>query len=173
MERNYFFTPGKINYVAGTKRPDVPCILCSIVEKDPRVSSLEVYRTDNFIVSVNLYPYNLGHLIIFPVRHVEDISPLTEAEVLELHNLQILSMEVNKHIYNTTSFNIGYNIGDLSGASIKHLHMHVVPRYAREVGFIDVLNGTRVIVEDPVETVKKLTEAFKNISSQGFQIPNE
>jgi len=165
MEKQYLFTPDKLNYIIG-ERPKVDCILCAVVNGDKSVKSLEVHRDKNFIVSVNLYPYNLGHIIIFPVRHIEDIISFSEEEIIELHNLQIMSIKVIKKLYNATSFNIGYNIGEASGASIKHLHLHVVPRYLREAGFLDILNGCRLIVESPTETVRKLKECFATIINQ-------
>lgn len=162
MKKQYLFTPDKIRYIKG-ERPGVECILCAIINGDEAVKSLEIYRTQHFLVSVNLYPYNLGHLIIFPLRHIEDITPFSTEEIIELHNLQIVCMQVIKKLYNAVSFNIGYNIGEASGASIKHLHLHVVPRYLKEAGFLDILNGCRLIVEDPLETVRKLKSAFEDI----------
>ena len=68
MKKN-LFVPSKGEYVKG-KRPAVECILCSIMQKDPEVINLEVVRSKNFIIAVNLYPYNPGHLMIFPNRHI-------------------------------------------------------------------------------------------------------
>jgi len=153
------FVPSKLKYVKGD-RPNVECILCSVAAKDPKVASLDIYRTENFIVSANLFPYNPGHLMIFPIRHIESMESFTPEEVIELHNLQIKSLDILRRNYNADGYNIGYNIGKTSGASIDHLHLHIVPRYPREVGFIDVIGGARIIVEDPNETVRRLTEEF-------------
>jgi ATP adenylyltransferase len=161
MSSDRLFVPSKQEYVRG-KRPDVKCILCSVVNKDPKVDKLDIYSSENFVVSVNLYPYNPGHLIIFTKRHIENIIELKENEVIELHKLQVMSVNILRENYNAQAFNIGYNIGLNSGASIEHLHIHVVPRYPREVGFIDVISGTRIIVEDPINTVNKLKIAFNN-----------
>jgi len=155
-----FFVANKMNYIKGDNRPKVECILCSIVENDPQVDILDLYRGENFIITLNLYPYNPGHLLIFPKRHIETITPFTKEEILELHELELLSFEVLTKEYNTTSFNIGYNIGYASGASIKHLHMHIVPRYERELGFAEIISGTKVIAEDPRNTLKRLRKAF-------------
>lgn len=154
------FVPSKINYVKGD-RPNVECILCSVINKDPNVQNLDIYRTKNFVVSANLFPYNPGHLMIFPIKHTETVEDFTDEEALELHKLQVKGIKILKRLYNTQSFNVGYNMGKSSGASIDHLHMHIVPRYPREVGFIDVIGGARIIVEDPNDTVKKLKEEFQ------------
>ncbi|MFN8578452.1 MAG: HIT domain-containing protein [Candidatus Sericytochromatia bacterium] len=155
------FVPSKLKYVKG-ERPNVKCILCAVVDKDPNVSNLDVYRTKNFIVSANLFPYNPGHLMIFPIRHIETIEDFTDEEALELHHLQLKSLKILRNNYNCQSFNVGYNIGSSSGASIDHLHLHIVPRYPREIGFIDVIGGARILVEDPNDTVSKLRDEFNN-----------
>lgn len=162
------FVPSKQNYAKG-ERPKVACILCSVANKDSKVEVLDIYHTENFIVSANLFPYNPGHIMIFPKKHVLTTENFSKEEVIELHELQLLSLEVLKENYNTTSFNLGYNIGPSSGASIDHLHLHLVPRYPREVGFIDVIGNARIIVEAPKDTVTKLAKAFKEKSSK----PNE
>jgi len=154
-----FFVANKMDYIRGN-RPKVECILCSIVEEDSKVDILDLYRGKNFIISLNLYPYNPGHLLIFPKRHIETITTFTPEEVQELHELQVLSMDVLTKEYTATSFNIGYNIGYASGASIKHLHLHIVPRYERELGFADIISSTKVIAEDPRNTLDRLKKAF-------------
>ena len=71
MQKN-LFVPNKMGYVRGKDKPDVDCILCAIVEENDKVVRLEVYRTDLFVVALNLYPYSPGHLMIFPKRHVTE-----------------------------------------------------------------------------------------------------
>ncbi len=160
-KRDILFVPSKQEYAKG-KRPKVKCILCAIVEKNPDVDLLDIYRTNNFVVSANLFPYNPGHLMIFPIKHIESMVTLTKDEIIELHELQLLSLKILNEYYNAQGYNIGYNLGPVSGASISHLHLHIVPRYQREVGFIDVIGNARIIVEDPKDTVTKLTKAFQD-----------
>ena len=163
--RKNLFVPNKMPYAKGKNRPDVPCILCAIVEKDEKVECLEVHRTELFTISLNLYPYSPGHLLIFPNRHIVDVRELSSDEVSNLHQLQCLSFEVLMHAYQPRGFNVGYNMGEASGASIAHLHLHVVPRYPRELGFMDVIGGARIIIEDPNATQEKLFDIFQEISS--------
>jgi len=158
------FVPNKMDYVRGRDRPDVECILCAIISGDERVEKLEVYQSELFFVSLNLYPYTPGHLMVFPKRHVVDIRELTSYEVEQLHNLQNLCLNVLDKVYSPHGYNIGYNLGSAAGASIQHLHLHIVPRYQRELGFIDIIGGAKIIVEDPIRTQYRLREAFRENS---------
>ena len=164
MKKN-LFVPSKGEYVKG-KRPAVECILCSIMQNAPEVINLEVVRSKNFIVAVNLYPYNPGHLMIFPNRHIEEVEKLSLSEVEELHKLTIISLKVLRNLYNPHGFNVGYNLGKGSGASIKHLHLHIVPRYENELSFIDVLSGSKIIVEEPKDTMQRLKVEYKKYAEE-------
>jgi ATP adenylyltransferase len=155
--RDHLFNTEKLAYVKGDK-PAVACILCAIRDRDPALINLEVARRDGFIVSVNLYPFNPGHVMIFPERHVQNLADLTEAEALALHRLSVNTLAALEEEYHPAGYNAGYNLGSHSGASIPHIHFQIVPRYANEVGFLDVLAGTRLAVTDPVEVRDRLRE---------------
>jgi ATP adenylyltransferase len=156
----------KLNYVKG-KRPKVRCILCSIGKRSPKVKNLVVYETEGFTIALNLYPYNVGHLMIFPKRHVIDVRTLKKEEVLEIHRLAKMSLDILDELYKPSGYNLGYNIGSFSGASIEHIHLHIVPRYRNELGFIDIIGGSKIIVEEPSLTKEKLWEAFERRSCEG------
>ena len=160
-KRNNLFVPGKMKYARGKKRPDVECILCAIVEGSDKVARLEVHRSELFVVTLNLYPYTPGHLMVFPKRHITDPRELSCEEVLELHRMQNLCLDVLESVYTPHGFNLGYNLGDAGGASIAHLHFHIVPRYRRETGFIDIIAGTKIIVEDPNVSLAHIRAAFE------------
>jgi ATP adenylyltransferase len=157
--RDHLFSLNKINYIKGDK-PRVGCILCAINERNPLVENLEIIRTDNFILSLNLYPYNPGHVMIFPARHRVDFQDLSDTEALEMHRLMVKSISILKEEFTPSGFNIGFNLGCGSGASIDHIHQHVVPRYGNESGFMDVLSGTRIIVIDPREVLERMRKRF-------------
>ena len=156
------FIPSKKAYITGEKRPKVDCILCEVCKNNPEVDNLLIWKNDLVAVTVNLYPYTSGHILIFPVRHVTETSQLTKDEVFQIHQLQVYSINVLKELYKPGGFNVGYNIGYTSGASINHLHQHIVPRYLRELGFIDVISGAKIFIEDPKVTMKNLQKAFKD-----------
>jgi len=156
------FSFNKLNYIKGEK-PKVNCILCSIFDKNPIVDNLLVKEAKYTAICVNKFPYNSGHLLIFPKRHIIDYRDLKEEEEVELNFLLKESLNILDNLYSPSGYNIGFNIGDFAGASIRHLHIHVVPRHKNELGFIDIVGGAKIIVEDPVVTMKKLKKEFDKI----------
>jgi len=154
--RSYICVPSKGNYARGENRPKVDCILCSIAERNPEVQQKIVYENKDYMVVLNIYPYNPGHLLIFPIRHVEDFEELSSEEVSGLFLLTQKSVRLLKEVYHPHGFNIGINQGEAAGASVKHFHIQVVPRYHSEIGFMETINGTRVVVETLDETLRKL-----------------
>ena len=150
----YFFNFEKMAYVKGP-RP-ASCILCLLRERSPEVEDLSFWRDDLFLASVNLYPYNPGHVLLCPLRHVEDVRELTPQEETRLTAVQRWLLSLLDACCSPAGYNIGYNMGGAAGASISHLHLHLIPRYPRETGIADLIAGKRVLVEDPRETTRKL-----------------
>lgn len=159
----YFFNFEKIAYLKG-KRPE-GCILCLVRDRDPAVTDLTVYREEDFTVCLNLYPYNPGHLLVFPHRHIADLRDLSPPEWLRLQEVLKMALDVLTAEYNPAGFNVGCNMGLSAGASIEHLHYHIIPRYPREIGIAELLAGKRVLVEHPLDTKERLMAAFKKRSS--------
>jgi ATP adenylyltransferase len=152
----YFFNFEKMAYVKGARPPG--CILCLIRDGSADVIDLSFWRDDLFLASVNLYPYNPGHLLLYPLRHIEDVRELTAAEERRLCAVQRWLLDLVDRGCAPQGYNIGYNMGGAAGASISHLHMHIIPRYPRETGIADLIAGRRVLVEDPRETTRKFRE---------------
>ncbi len=155
-EGGYFFNFDKMAYVKGRQPPG--CILCLTRDQHSDVADLSIWRDDLFIASVNLYPYNPGHLLLYPLRHVEDVRELTAGEEQRLLLLQRWLLGILDKACAPHAYNIGYNMGAAAGASISHLHLHIIPRYPRETGIADLIAGRRVLVEDPRETTRRLRE---------------
>lgn len=158
--KKHLFIPSKVDYVRG-KRPQVDCILCAIITNDKKVVDSGIFSNALMTIALNLYPYNPGHLMIFPNRHIESIEELSRDEVMEMHRLMVLAKKILQKHYHPQGFNIGYNLGESSGASIRHLHRHIVPRYRNELGFVDILSGTKIFVEDPRSALVELKRLFK------------
>ena len=155
MFRENLFSINKLNYTKG-ERPEVNCILCAVSKRDKLVIDLTIQETENFLVTVNLYPYNTGHLMIFPKIHITDLRNMDAGQSAEMEILTKKFMNIIEKVYHPDGFNIGYNIGENSGASIPHLHRHIIPRYKNEIGVIDIIGGAKIIVEDPVVTRDKI-----------------
>ncbi len=154
----YFYNFEKVAYLKAPK-PD-ECILCLIRERSDAVENLTIYENDLFNISLNLYPYNPGHIIVFPLRHVEDLRELTAKEQHSLSEVVNTSLDILDREYSPTGINYGCNMGLDAGASIAHLHFHIIPRYPRETGIADLIAGKRILVENPRVTLQKLRKAF-------------
>jgi ATP adenylyltransferase len=154
----YFFNFNKLPYLKGRKPEG--CILCGIVAKKEGAIDLRVHESASFVVSLNLYPYNPGHCMIFPKRHLVDIRDYSRMESIELHEVLTETLDVLSALYSPQAYTIGYNMGLEAGASIEHLHLHLIPRYGREIGIAELIGGGRVLVEDPKASYERLKEAF-------------
>jgi ATP adenylyltransferase len=154
----YFFNFDKLGYLKGGKPEG--CILCLVAAGSCEVERLVVHETASFVVSLNLYPYNPGHLIVFPKRHLVDIRDLSGKEREELDSLVDACLGVLDGTMKPSAYNIGYNMGLAAGASIEHLHLHIIPRYPREIGIAELIAGSRVLVQDPRDTRELLASAF-------------
>lgn len=162
---DYFFSFNKMKYFR-EKKPE-GCILCLIREGSSQVENLTVYSDSLVSVSVNLYPYNPGHLLVFPNRHIRDIRELTEDEEKAINMTIKKALSVLDRAFHPSAYNVGYNMGLEAGGSIDHLHCHIIPRYPREIGIAELIGGKKVLVESPYDTAAKLTEAFSSFPSRG------
>src|SRR5918999_2869420 len=142
------------------------CVFCLEAADDlPAEESLVVRRGEVAIALLNKYPYSSGHLMAAPVRHVGAFAELTDAEVLEVHALARAALDALGRTYGPDGFNLGWNLGRVAGAGIAdHVHLHVVPRWARDTNFIPVLGDTKVIPEFLLETRDRLREAWGSAS---------
>ena len=156
----------KLDYVKGKSRPKVDCILCAMVQDSKEVETYKIHQDQLAVVNLNLYPYNPGHLMVFPLRHIIDFRELTDEELLHISRLIKCSQNLIQEVYQPNGFNIGLNVGESSGASISHIHFHVVPRYKGEMGFLDILSQTRIVVEP----LSKVYEKFKALSEKHFKL---
>jgi ATP adenylyltransferase len=156
LNADYFFSFQKYGYVKGD-RP-AGCILCLIRDRDEAVLDLSVHRDPLFIAAVNLYPYNPGHLLVFPARHLTDLRELTPEEDAHLARLTRYLLDRLDGLNRAAGYNLGYNMGRAAGASIDHLHLHIIPRFPNELGIADLLAGKRVLVESPPETARRLRD---------------
>jgi ATP adenylyltransferase len=150
----HLWTPYRMAYIRGEGKPtgDHDCPFCLI----PRMSDedgLIVARGETVFAVLNLYPYNAGHLMLVPYRHVPDYTDLTAREVAELGAFTQTAMRVVRAVSGAHGFNIGMNQGSVAGAGIAdHLHQHAVPRWGGDTNFMPVIGLTRVLPQVLSET---------------------
>jgi ATP adenylyltransferase len=144
------WTPHRMAYIAGQNKPTsdeagAGCPFCRIPSL-PDADGLIVQRADAAYAVLNLYPYNPGHLMLVPYRHVADYTELTPAEVADVARLTQEAMQAVRTVSAAHGFNIGINQGEIAGAGIAaHLHQHVVPRWGGDANFMPVIGQTKVL----------------------------
>ncbi|MFB3143957.1 MAG: HIT domain-containing protein [Candidatus Methylomirabilales bacterium] len=138
------------------------CILCEKAKGDEDTKNLILARGPLTYVLMNIYPYNSGHLMIAPYRHLKSLEKLSPDETAEMIAWASKSERILREAFHAEGFNIGVNVGKVAGAGIDdHLHMHVVPRWNGDTNFMPVLGETKVIPEYLEETYAKLLPYYQ------------
>ena len=142
------WTPHRAVYVeAGQSAHDDSCPFCSAPSRSDD-EALIVARGEHAYVLLNLYPYNPGHLLVCPYRHVSTYDLATSDEVAEIASLTQIAMRVVTQVSHAQGFNIGMNQGQVGGAGIAaHLHQHVVPRYGGDSNFFPIIAQTKAVTQ--------------------------
>jgi len=137
------------------------CVMCEAIAGAGQAESLVVHvGKDNFVV-MNLYPYNAGHLMVAPHRHIASLSEATEDELAEMMALARRLEAVLGEVYEPHGINVGMNVGRTAGAGVaEHIHLHIVPRWNGDTSFISVVGDTRVIPEQPAQAAARLRPYF-------------
>lgn len=162
----HLWAPWRMEYIEHNlkENSDDDCIFCTRLEAADDDKHLILHRGVNAFIIMNLYPYNNGHLMIVPNRHVGDITELNDKELLEISQLISLSVRALQQAINPDGFNIGMNLGRVAGAGIAdHLHYHVVPRWNGDTNFMPVIGNTKVISQGLHECYFNLKNALANI----------
>ena len=154
------WAPWRMEYILSEKEDG--CIFCNHLQKGDDRESLILYRGKHSFVIMNRYPYNNGHLMVAPYRHVGALEELSEEEAKEIMvNIQ-RCLSVLKEVMSPHGFNIGANVGKVAGAGVEdHLHFHIVPRWEGDTNYMAVVGSTRVIPEHLRESYEHLAKAFR------------
>ncbi|ROO84359.1 ATP adenylyltransferase [Actinocorallia herbida] len=159
------WTPHRMAYIKGENKPTGPgaadgCPFCEI-PKGPDEEGLVVRRGEGVYAVLNLYPYNSGHLLICPYRHVADYTELDDAEALELAKFTQAGLIAVRRGTGAQGANVGMNLGLVAGAGIAaHLHQHIVPRWGGDTNFMPVVGHTKVMPQLLRDTRKVLAESW-------------
>ena len=156
---NTLWTPWRMAYIRREKRPG--CIFCEMLEAGDDPAQLILHRGELAFLVLNKYPYNNGHLLAVPYRHVDTLEALTAEEATDMMAEVALGIRALRRASNPEGFNIGVNIGKIAGAGvIDHVHAHVVPRWGGDTNFMPVLGGTRVVPQALDDTAALLRDAW-------------
>ncbi len=166
------WTPYRMSYVRGEESEpsadaldlddgaDPACPFCRIAAGGAQ-SELVVHRGETCFVVLNLYPYNPGHLMVVPRRHVADYTDLTAAETAEVAALTQHALRTIRAVSQPHGFNVGLNLGGVAGGSLsQHLHQHVVPRWSGDANFMTVLGQTKTLPQLLEDTRDLLAAAW-------------
>lgn len=156
MER--LWTPWRLAYVTAAAKETSGCVFCNaLAPNGSNGEALIVFRGTHCFIILNLYPYNNGHLMVVPQRHVGRLADLSTEESSELMRLTRVVEMALEELYQPHGFNMGLNLGKSAGAGVlDHLHMHVVPRWNGDTNFMTVVGETRVLPEDLERTAERL-----------------
>lgn len=151
------WAPWRINYISGKKQKG--CVFCK-ARKSPD-DFFVVFKTKYSLCILNLFPYNNGHLMVSPVRHVRELSVLRQAQVLDLFRAVVKAKRLLEVVLKPDGFNMGLNINRSAGAGITgHLHIHIVPRWQGDTNFMPITAGTKIISQSLNQLHQQLKDAY-------------
>lgn len=154
------WSPWRMEYVSSAD-DQVGCIFCATLDgKEDELTHI-LHRGEDAFVLLNAFPYNTGHLMVAPTRHVAELSELRPEERSALMELTTSATDIVKKAMNPEGFNVGINLGRAAGAGIPgHVHVHVVPRWAGDTNFMTVTGHAKVLPEMLADTAAKLRPGF-------------
>ena len=163
MTRKQLLAPWRIDFIK-SKKP-LGCFICEKADctsHELKVKNHVVAYGKHCFILLNDYPYNAGHLMISPLRHISDLEGLTFDERVELMEMTIRAKAILTDTMNPEGFNIGLNLGSAAGAGHKiHIHQHVVPRWDGDANFMTTVGEVRVLPEALEATTQHLIDAYR------------
>jgi ATP adenylyltransferase len=161
LKRDVLWAPWRKAYVSAGGKTE-GCVLCNALERAEEPDGLVVHVASLSFIVMNLFPYNSGHVMVVPRRHVGTLAASTSEELAEMMALARRLEQVMSEVYRPDGLNLGMNLGRPAGAGVTdHIHLHVVPRWTGDTNFMTVAGNTRVIPEDPVQACARLRSRFQ------------
>jgi ATP adenylyltransferase len=155
------WAPWRKTYLRSSSGKRSGCLFCSLLRDKKDKRNLVLFRTAHHAVILNRYPYNNGHLMIVPKRHIACLSQMNVLEKSEFFEVLEKVMKALTSAMKPQGFNLGMNISDVAGAGIPdHVHWHIVPRWKGDVNFMPVVAGIKVISESLESAYEVLTQAM-------------
>ncbi|MCU0285798.1 MAG: HIT domain-containing protein [Acidobacteria bacterium] len=144
------------------------CVFCDALKKTDQ-ESLICYKGNKFFIIMNRYPYNSGHLMIVPYRHIDSPDKIPAVAAVEMWELINKSMNILKRNFNPAGFNIGMNLGKAAGAGVQdHIHLHIVPRWEGDANFMPVICQTDVVSYD-INTIFQILHKDFNLKKEELE----
>ncbi|MCB0378189.1 MAG: HIT domain-containing protein [Bdellovibrionales bacterium] len=166
-ERAVLESPHRLEYVRRLVKPK-GCVFCSASKAKASAESLVIFKSQSMMVVLNKYPYNNGHILVTPRRHVADFEKLTEKELRAFTQLVKESLKILKKVYSPDGFNMGMNLGKVAGAGIPaHLHHHIIPRWGGDTNFFPLIGKTKLVVETSEQSYNQLRPYFAKLEKKG------
>jgi len=155
------WAPWRMGYILSNDKNN-GCIFCPGKDRDGDEERLILSVNRHTLVLMNRFPYNNGHLLVAPVKHVSGLEQLNNKETLDLLLMVRKTVEILKEVMNPEGFNVGLNLGAVAGAGMEeHMHFHIVPRWKGDTNFMTVLGDVRVIPEHIRNTYEKLLPHYR------------
>ena len=166
LERLY--TPWRLAYVTGAAKSS-GCVFCAALANED-ADPLIVFRGPTCFVILNLFPYNNGHLMVVPNRHIATLVDARPDELDEMMATTRLSEMALRETFTPEGINVGINLGKAAGAGIlEHLHIHLVPRWTGDTNFMTVIGQTRVLPQELPVTAERLRPVFDRLAHGGHR----
>lgn len=164
LNRNVLFRPERYKYVKGIEKSSQGCVFCEAAQNSHGFKTLCLYKSRHSMVILNKFPYNTGHLLVLPLKHVGQIFDLATAEYQDLQAVVRLAAQGIQKVYQPSGFNLGLNHGRAAGAGLPdHLHYHLIPRWEGDLNFFPLIADTKVVVESLEQSFEKLKNFFNQI----------
>jgi ATP adenylyltransferase len=160
---DHLWSPWRLVYVSGGAKSE-GCVFCDAQCSDD-AAPLIVFKGSRCFVILNLFPYNNGHLLVIPNRHIASLATATADELTEMMALTQRSEIALREAYAPHGLNVGINLGKPAGAGIlDHLHLHVVPRWNGDTNFMTIVGQTRVLPEELPQVAERLRPIFERLA---------
>jgi ATP adenylyltransferase len=160
---DHLWSPWRLGYVTGPKSK-TGCVFCDAPHA-PEAESLVIFQGRTSYIVLNRYPYNNGHVMVVPYRHIAALAELQPEELQEIALLTQRSEIALHQAYGVPGINVGINLGQPAGAGIhEHLHVHLVPRWNGDTNFMTTIAGTRVLPEELPATAQRLRPVFSKLA---------
>ncbi|MFB6204127.1 MAG: HIT family protein [Candidatus Nanohaloarchaea archaeon] len=156
----YLWSPKRKEYENTEIPDDIDCIFCAQAEGDDRVTKITVFEDDFLMVELNIFPYNTGHLMVVPKKHINSMTELEDEERDRLFKMVSRVEKLQREVREPAGIDVGINLGKAAGESIDHLHVQLVPIYEKDRGFMETSLDTKVMKE----SLEDVQEGYKERS---------